>query len=128
MNRLFTLLLLVCSFQGFSQDVINKISGVVSDMGYPLANVNISIKGTTDGIQTDANGKYEIEARPRDVLLFSYVGMHDVLIIVEDVTSTLNISMVPRIEELDEVIVAQRKKKGQQGLALDYAKNKSIVR
>ncbi|MBT8307565.1 MAG: carboxypeptidase-like regulatory domain-containing protein, partial [Maribacter sp.] len=37
-------------------------------MGYPLANVNISIKGTSEGIQTDANGKYEIEAQPRDVL------------------------------------------------------------
>ena len=128
MNRLITLFFLVCSFQGFSQDIANKISGVVSDMGYPLANVNISIKGTSDGIQTDKNGKYEIEARPRDVLVFSYVGMHDVVIIVEDVTSILNINMVPRVEELDEVIVKQQKKKGQQGLQLDYATNKNIVR
>lgn len=128
MNRLFALLLLVCSLQGYSQDKANKISGVVSDMGYPLANVNISIKGTTEGIQTDKNGKYEIEARPRDVLVFSYVGMHDVLIIIEDVTKILNINMVPRVEELDEVIVSQRKKKGQEGLQLDYAVNKNIVR
>jgi len=128
MNRWFTLFFLVCSFQGFSQDIANKISGVVSDMGYPLANVNISIKGTSDGIQTDKNGKYEIEARPRDVLVFSYVGMHDVVIIVEDVTSILNITMVPRVEELDEVIVKQQKKKGQQGLQLNYATNKNIVR
>ena len=128
MNKLFTLLFLVCSFQGFSQEKINKISGVVSDMGYPLANVNISIKGTTDGIQTDKNGKYEIGARPRDVLVFSYVGMHDVVIIVEDVTSILNINMVPRVEELDEVIVEQQKKKGQEGLQLNYATNKNIVR
>ena len=128
MNRLFTLLFLVCTFQGFSQETINKISGLVSDMGYPLANVNISIKGTTDGIQTDTNGKYEIEARPRDVLVFSYVGMHDVLIIVEDVTKILNIDMVPRVEELDEVVVEQRKRTGQLGLQLDYATNKNIVR
>ncbi len=128
MNRLFTLLFLVFSLQGFSQEKINKISGLVSDMGYPLANVNISIKGTTDGIQTDKNGKYEIVARPRDVLVFSYVGMHDVLIIVEDVTKILNINMVPRVEELDEVIVSQQKKKGQEGLQLDYAVNKNIVR
>ena len=128
MNRFITLLFLVCSFQGFSQEKSNKISGVVSDIGYPLANVNISIKGTTEGIQTDKNGKYEIEARPRDVLVFSYVGMHDVLIIIEDVTKILNIEMVPRVEELDEVIVSQQKKKGQQGLALDYSANKNIVR
>ena len=128
MNKMFTFLFLVYSFQGFSQEKINKISGVVSDIGYPLANVNISIKGTTDGIQTDKNGKYEIEARPRDVLFFSYVGMHDVLIIVEDVTKILNINMVPRVEELDEVIVSQQKKKGQEGLQLDYAVNKNIVR
>ncbi|MBT8300786.1 MAG: carboxypeptidase-like regulatory domain-containing protein, partial [Maribacter sp.] len=128
MVRLFTLLFLLISFQGFSQDKVNRISGVVSDMGYPLANVNISIKGTTEGIQTDKNGKYEINARPRDVLVFSYVGMHDVLIIVEDVTRILNIAMTPRVEELDEVVVEQRKKKGQEGLQLDYATNKSIVR
>ncbi|MBT8313464.1 MAG: carboxypeptidase-like regulatory domain-containing protein, partial [Maribacter sp.] len=128
MARLLTLLLFLISFQGISQEKVNKIKGVVSDMGYPLANVNISIKGTSEGIQTDANGKYEIEAQPRDVLVFSHVGMHDVLIIVEDITSTLNISMVPRVQELDEVIVAQRKKKGQEGLQLDYATNKNIVR
>ncbi len=86
------------------------------------------LKVLADGIQTDKNGKYEIEARPRDVLVFSYVGMHDVVIIVEDVTSILNINMVPRVEELDEVIVSQQKKKGQEGLQLDYAVNKNIVR
>jgi tetratricopeptide (TPR) repeat protein len=128
MNKIITFLFLVGCLQGFTQDKLNKISGIVTDMGYPLANVNISIKGTTEGIQTDKNGKYEIEARPRDVLVFSYVGMHDVLIIVEDVTKVLNIAMTPRVEELDEVVVEQKKNRGQQGLQLDYAANKNIVR
>ncbi|MBT8297950.1 MAG: carboxypeptidase-like regulatory domain-containing protein, partial [Maribacter sp.] len=77
MNKIIVCLFLVSCLQGFSQDKVNKISGVVSDMGNPLANVNISIKGTSEGIQTDVNGKYEIEARPKEVLVFSHVGMLD---------------------------------------------------
>ncbi len=111
-----------------AQDNTNVITGVVSDMGYPLANVNIAIKGLGDGVQTDTNGRYEITASPRDVLVFSYVGMHTVEIIVEDVTSVLNINMVPRVEELDEVVVQQKKLEGQRGLMLDYASNKNIFR
>ena len=128
MKGIFTCLFLAIGILGYAQDKTNSIKGVVSGYGSPIANVNISIKGTSDGIQTDATGRYEIEARPRDILVFSYVGMHTVEIIVEDVTSTLNIEMVPRVEELDEVVVEQKKKDGQEGLQLDYATNKNIIR
>lgn len=128
MKSIVTCLFLAVTLLGYAQDKTNKIKGIVSGFGSPIANVNIAIKGTTDGIQSDADGRYEIAARPRDVLVFSYVGMHSVEIIVEDVTSTLNISMVPRVEELDEVVVEQKKKDGQEGLQIDYATNKNIIR
>ncbi|MFH6604107.1 carboxypeptidase-like regulatory domain-containing protein [Maribacter algicola] len=123
-----TFFLLFIGFFAVSQDKVNMISGVVSDMGYPLANANIAIKGLGEGVQTDSKGRYEITARPRDVLVFSYIGMHTVEIIVEDVTSILNIDMVPKVEELDEVVVQQKKPEGQRGLMLDYASNKNIFR
>lgn len=111
----------------FAQNRVNSITGVVSSYGSSLANVNISLKGASDGVQSDTSGKYAIEARPRDVLVFSYVGMITQEIIIEDVTRVLNIEMLPKVEELDEVIVEQKSKKGQQALALEYAKKKSII-
>ena len=51
------------------------ISGTVSDETGPLPGVSIIIKGTTDGTETDFNGKYTINAKTGDVLVFSFVGM-----------------------------------------------------
>lgn len=127
MRIFFTLLFILSNVVVHSQDRVNKISGVVTSYDSPLARVNIAIKGSSDGIQTDAKGKYEIDTRPRDILVFSYVGMNTQEIIIEDVTRVLNIDMIPRVEELDEVIVQQKSKKGQQGMALGYAKKKSII-
>lgn len=127
MRIFITFLFLLTQVLVHSQDNVNSISGVVTSYGSPLANVNISLKGSSDGIQSDAKGKYAIDARPRDILVFSYVGMNTQEIIIEDVTGVLNIDMIPRVEELDEVIVEQKGKKGQQALALDYAKKKSII-
>jgi len=128
MRTLITFFLITTTFLLHSQDRENTINGTVTSYGSPMANVNIAIQGSSDGIQTDMSGKYEIQARPRDVLVFSYVGMNTIEIIVEDVTKVLNIEMLPRVEELDEVVVQQKKKGGQQGLALGYAKKKSIIR
>ena len=124
----FAVLLFFFSLYSNAQDRVNTITGVVTSYDAPLPNTNIAIKGSTTGIQTDASGKYEIKARPRDVLVFSYVGMNTVEIIVEDVTKVLNIDMVPMVQELDEVTVEQRGRKGQDALADNYAKKKSIIR
>lgn len=53
------------------------ITGTVLDEeDLPLAGVNVVLKGTTEGVQTDFNGKFEF---PRalevdDTLVFSYIG------------------------------------------------------
>ncbi len=123
-----TLVILLFTFTAYSQTNDNTITGIVTDYGQPLARVNISIKGTSEGIQTDAKGKYTIQARPRDILIFSYVGMKTVEIVVEDVTKILNIAMQPQIQELDEVVVQQKKRENQEQMLLDYGKKKSIIR
>lgn len=52
-----------------------SISGTVTDgSGVPLPGVNIVVKGTTNGTQTDFDGIYTISASQGDVLVFSYVG------------------------------------------------------
>ncbi|MGB5369535.1 MAG: carboxypeptidase-like regulatory domain-containing protein, partial [Flavobacteriaceae bacterium] len=125
---LFLFVLLSISIEATSQSLENNISGIVTEYGQPMPRVNISVKGTSKGVQTDVKGKYTIQARPRDVLVFSYVGMQTVEIIVEDVTKVLNIQMEPKIEALDEVIVEQKIQQNQQQLFIEYGNNKNIIR
>ncbi|MGB0837015.1 MAG: SusC/RagA family TonB-linked outer membrane protein [Flavobacteriaceae bacterium] len=50
-------------------------SGDVSDETGPLPGVNIVIKGTSTGTQTDFDGLFSIKAKEGDVIQISYVGM-----------------------------------------------------
>ncbi|WP_343700267.1 TonB-dependent receptor [Chitinophaga sp.] len=53
------------------------ITGKVTDAkdGSPLPGVTVSIKGTTKGTITNANGEYRIEVSgPSDVLVYSFIG------------------------------------------------------
>lgn len=53
-----------------------EVTGTVTsaDDGMPLPGVNVLVKGTTTGTQTDFDGKYTIKASKNDVLVFSYLG------------------------------------------------------
>ena len=51
------------------------VSGTVTDQNdIPLPGVNILVKGTTSGTQSDFDGNYSITAISGDVLVFSYFG------------------------------------------------------
>lgn len=55
--------------------LMTTVSGTVSDdFGIPLLGVNIIIKGTTIGTQSDFDGNYSLEAKNGQTLVFSYVG------------------------------------------------------
>ncbi|SNR65712.1 CarboxypepD_reg-like domain-containing protein [Maribacter sedimenticola] len=128
MKSFLGLLIVFSSLTVWSQTRETEIKGVVTSYGAPLPNANISLKGSSSGIQTDSNGKYAIIASPWDILVFSYMGMKTVEIIVEDVTKILNIELLPVVQELDEVTVEQKKLKGQESMAIEYATKKSIIR
>lgn len=53
-----------------------KIIGVVTDSktGETLPGVSIRVKGTTKGITSDSDGKFEISADNTDVLVFTFIG------------------------------------------------------
>ncbi|MCC9061663.1 carboxypeptidase-like regulatory domain-containing protein [Flavobacterium piscisymbiosum] len=97
------LLIVVLSSQlFFAQERV--ISGTVSDASAPVPGINVIVKGTKNGVQTDFDGKYSIKAKTGDVLLFSYVGMQDVTITV-GAFSVVNAKMKEVGKELDEVVV-----------------------
>lgn len=86
----------------FAQE--RKISGIVSDISGPVPGANIMVKGTKNGVQSNFDGKYTISAKTGDVLVFSYVGMKDVIQTVGS-SSVLNVKFQEENKTLDEVIV-----------------------
>ncbi|WP_136482004.1 SusC/RagA family TonB-linked outer membrane protein [Cognatitamlana onchidii] len=82
-----------------------EISGVVSDVDGPLPGVNIVVKGTTTGTQTDFDGNYAISVSGSNpVLVFSYVGYKTQEIPV-GAQKTINVLLEQDVAGLDEVVV-----------------------
>lgn len=77
---------------------------VTADDGAPLPGVNIVIKGTTRGTNTDAEGNFQISAPVNSRLLISYVGFVNQEIVVGNQT-TLNVSLVPDAANIEEVVI-----------------------
>ena len=86
----------------FAQE--KTITGVVSDASGPIPGVNVLIKGTKSGVQTNFDGTYSIKAKPGDVLLFSFVGMNDKILTV-GAASTVNVVLQAGARSLEEVVV-----------------------
>lgn len=82
--------------------ITGKVTG---DNGTPLANVNITAKGTTNGTISDANGNFSINiADQNTILVFSFVGYVQKQVTVNKQQS-LSISMSKQSTDLNEVIV-----------------------
>ncbi|WP_394972241.1 carboxypeptidase-like regulatory domain-containing protein [uncultured Croceitalea sp.] len=127
MNK-FILLFLFSSSFCIAQDVSKNISGQVSDGLTPIANVSISVENQSESIFTNNEGKYNLKANVGAVITYSNQGMKTIRIKVEDVTRVLNVTMVPDIEELDEVVVVGSNRKSQSDLALEYPTNQNLIR
>ena len=97
--------LLFCSSLAMAQQI--DVSGLVSSDGdnLPLPGVNVSIKGTTTGTQTNASGQYRLRAAAANaVLVFSYIGYVNQEIALGGQTS-INVSLKQDDRQLDEVVV-----------------------
>jgi TonB-linked SusC/RagA family outer membrane protein len=81
------------------------ITGIVKDeTGAALPGVTVLVKGTTEGTQTDINGKYTINAKPGDVLVFSYIGYTSQQVLIANGTN-YDVSLAPNGKNLNEVVV-----------------------
>ncbi len=87
---------------------------VIDSSGAPLPGVSVVIKGTTNGIITDANGKYSLADVPANAILqFSFVGMKTQEVAVSG-KSMISVTMVEETVGIEEVVAVgygtQRKK------------------
>ena len=127
MKKIFALIAIIFSLQAYGINNLNEISGVVTIGNSPIKMYLSKLKNSFKKTFTDENGKYLIAAKPYDVLVFNYAGMQNVEIVVEDVTTRLNIEMKMNIEALKEVVVAENNINTQDYLRLQYGVNKNIL-
>jgi TonB-linked SusC/RagA family outer membrane protein len=83
--------------------VSGKVTASENNQGLP--GVSIIVKGTTTGTATDSNGNYKIRVPDeKAILVFSFIGY-----VAEEVPvnarSVINISLLPDIKSLSEVVV-----------------------
>ena len=92
-----------------------QVTGTVtgSDDGLGLPGVSVIIKGTTTGSSTNIDGKYAIDAKSTDILVFSFVGMQSQEVLVGD-QNVIDIVLSALSVGMDEVVVvaygSQRKR------------------
>lgn len=84
----------------------NKITGtVLNDRGEPLIGATVKIEGTTLGAITDVDGKFSLNVSdPKATLSVSFIGYVSQQIPLAGKT-TIDITLVPTVESLQEVIV-----------------------
>lgn len=92
------------SYDAFAQQSM-AISGVVTskDDGSTMPGVTVTIKNTTQGVATDANGKYTIRAARGATLVFKTVGY-----LTKEVSASapvINVVLEPKASNLNEVVV-----------------------
>lgn len=89
------------------QEQIKKIKGLVTDQQkVPIPGATVLIKGTTVGVATDKDGKFEI-IRPQDndiILLISFVGMKTKTVTYKG-EALLTIMLEEDSQEMEEVVV-----------------------
>lgn len=99
---LFILLNLAClSVWAQMKEVTGRV--VSKADGEPLAGVNVIIKGSSRGTQTDGEGRFAIKAETGSTLVFTSLGFKDFEVKVSG--STINVTMVADEKQLQEVVV-----------------------
>jgi TonB-linked SusC/RagA family outer membrane protein len=121
------LLLTLLTITAYAQ---NTVTGTVKDAkGEAIPAVSILVKGTTQGVSSDAEGKFRIAAEKGSVLIFRYIGFQTQEITV-GASNTINVVLADESNNLNEVVVTalgiQREKKSL-GYAVQEVKGESLV-
>lgn len=109
----------------------NKVAGVIEDALGPVAGASVVIKGTTNGIMTDLDGKFQLTGvKKGQVLQISFVG-YQTKEIVYTGQATLKIMMEEDRQLLDEVVVTalgMSRDKKSLGYAMTELKGEDIAK
>ena len=105
MIRSLLFVLFIVSFS-LAHSQAQSVTGRVISSSDPngLPGVNVVVKGTTQGVITDIEGRFTLEVPPNSVLIFSFVGYKS-----QEITytgqSSLDIILEDEPKELSEIVV-----------------------
>ena len=100
-NGFLALLLVLITQITFAQDI--AVTGAVTDQsGLPIPGVNVVVKGTSGGTQTDFDGNFKITASQGQTLVFSFLGMKTVQL---PASATMRVKMADDSVQLEGVVV-----------------------
>ena len=99
--------LLLCCSAVMAQTKVSVTGTVSGADGLPLPGVSVVVKGTTHGVSTDFDGKYQIQVSANEQLEFSSIGYASQLRKVDGKKGTLKLDIVLKEEaqQLGEVVV-----------------------
>ena len=92
-------------YEGPKDEDLMKVTGRVTDEdGNPIPGATIIVHGTTRGVASDENGRYEMDVMPNDVLVVSFVGYKTEVKPIQG-KKTLNVVLYSESQDLEEVAV-----------------------
>jgi len=99
-------LALFCITGNAQNDAVTVSGTVTGTEGQPLQGVNVSIKNSsTRGVITDASGKFSIQVKVGERLVFSYVGYKSNEVFVRGTQMGLSVSLELDAGQLSEVVM-----------------------
>ncbi|GGF13145.1 SusC/RagA family TonB-linked outer membrane protein [Hymenobacter cavernae] len=96
---------MLLSLPGLVQAQTTTVSGKVTDAkGTSLPGVTVIVRGTKQGLSTDAEGRYSVAAADTATLVFSSIGYTPQTIRIGG-RSAINVTLSENTQALDEVVV-----------------------
>lgn len=99
----------IYAIPGTSMEIMQqtkRVTGIVKDAtGMEVIGANVIVKGTTNGVITDLDGKFSLDVAPGSIIEISYIGYVTQEIPVTAQTSNLQITLKEDSQSLDEVVV-----------------------
>ena len=106
MKKILSTLIVFVLGTGFMLAQNLTITGKVisGDDNSSMPGVNVTVKGTTIGTITGADGSYSIDVSPGAILVFSFVGYTPQEVPTEN-RSVIDITLQPDVRQLGEIVV-----------------------
>lgn len=106
MKTIYNKLLLLVLLFPFSILAQSTLSGTVLDKtnNQPLPGVNVVVEGTQNGTSTDFDGKFNLNVKNGDNIVFSYIG-YKTYTLIYTAQKDILISLDEDADQLDEVVV-----------------------
>ena len=107
----FSLMGLCYSPKAYAADAVQdvqqakKITGTVVDASGPIIGASVVVKGTSNGVATDYDGNFSLNASPGQTLVISYIGYTNQEVRITANQTHYEITIEEDKQMLDEVVV-----------------------